>query len=522
MKIVSMILAAVAMVLGLSQCTKEKQPKTMEGEVPITLSVRANNGTRIDVNTGAVAFEYGDVVYVANGGKYVGTLTCNGSGSFAGSLHNPTLNEPLYFYLLGNQATEETLENGISTTCSVVISDQTEKLPVVSLAESDEPFTGSGNYIAYFYNKAALVKFDVTSPSTSPVCLVGMNNKVTVDFTDNSFSFSQEGEGYIMLPAGSGERWAILLPQASMASAEAHTQDFAYTGTCGHIPPIWENDYLTDGIEVNVTTVVPVNGKFTVNANGDQVYFSQGNLQYQASTNTWQFAEHQYDYVGSDNSNISQTYSGWIDLFGWGTSGWDCGNTCYHPWDNRYSIYNNYGYLFGPPGNYNLTGNYANSDWGYYNPIINGGNTTHQWRTLTHEEWAYVFDTRNTSSGIRFARAQVAGVNGVILLPDDWSTSYYSLSFANIGVASFNNNVISSSDWANGLQSHGAVFLPGAGYRRGTSVYFDGTYGYYWSASSYNSSSAYSVGFTTIDTYIDHYIGRCEGHSVRLVQDNNP
>ena len=53
-----------------------------------------------------------------------------------------------------------------------------------------------------------------------------------------------------------------------------------------------------------------INSLFTINADGDQVYFSQGNLQYQASTNTWRFATNQYDYIGSDNSNISQTYSG--------------------------------------------------------------------------------------------------------------------------------------------------------------------------------------------------------------------
>lgn len=46
---------------------------------------------------------------------------------------------------------------------------------------------------------------------------------------------------------------------------------------------------------------------------------SPGNLQYQASTGIWRFAEHQYDYIGSGNENISTSYSGWIDLFGWGT-----------------------------------------------------------------------------------------------------------------------------------------------------------------------------------------------------------
>ena len=48
-------------------------------------------------------------------------------------------------------------------------------------------------------------------------------------------------------------------------------------------------------------------GLFSV-SEGQQVYFSKGNLQYQASTNTWKFAENQYDYVGSANSNISSSY----------------------------------------------------------------------------------------------------------------------------------------------------------------------------------------------------------------------
>ena len=50
-----------------------------------------------------------------------------------------------------------------------------------------------------------------------------------------------------------------------------------------------------------------------------KIAFSLGNLQYNASTNKWRFAENQYDYIGEDNIHISDTYAGWIDLFGWGT-----------------------------------------------------------------------------------------------------------------------------------------------------------------------------------------------------------
>lgn len=61
-----------------------------------------------------------------------------------------------------------------------------------------------------------------------------------------------------------------------------------------------------------------VDGVFSVSPD-KKVKFSQGNLQYQASTNTWRFAEHQWDIIGDGNKNISSIYNGWIDLLGWGT-----------------------------------------------------------------------------------------------------------------------------------------------------------------------------------------------------------
>ena len=258
-----------------------------------------------------------------------------------------------------------------------------------------------------------------------------------------------------------------------------------------------------------------INGKFTINDNGDQVYFSQGNLQYQASTDTWKFADNQYDYVGIDNGNISSTYSGWIDLFGWGTSGWNSGNTYYHPWDSN----NSNGSLYGPPGQYNLTGSYANADWGVYNPISNGGNQSNQWRTLTQPEWNYVFNTRTTTSGIRYAKANVNNVNGVILLPDDWSTNTYSLNSTNSSGASFSSNTLTASQWST-LEQAGAVFLPAAGYRYGTSVYDVDSYGNYWSALYDDSDGAYGVYFNVsiLITNGNCYFYRYGGRSVRLVR----
>ena len=267
-----------------------------------------------------------------------------------------------------------------------------------------------------------------------------------------------------------------------------------------------------------------INGLFSVSAS-QQVYFSRGNLQYQASTDTWKFAENQWDMIGSENSNISENYVGWIDLFGWGTSGYhdsnDPYNVNYQPWSTSTSevnsSYNKYGY--GPSTNMtdpNLTGTSANYDWGVYNPISNGGNTTNQWRTLTNAEWIYVFNTRSTTSGIRYAKANVNNVNGVILLPDDWSNDTYILIYPNNSGASFSRNTITASQW-NILERAGAVFLPAAGYRYGTDVYDVGSRGDYWSASYGDSGFAFCVDFYDGRLLPDYWGSRLFGFSVRLV-----
>ena len=268
-----------------------------------------------------------------------------------------------------------------------------------------------------------------------------------------------------------------------------------------------------------------INGLFSVSGSR-QVYFSRGNLQYQASTNTWRFAEHQYDYIGSANKNISSTYSGWIDLFCWATSGYhdsnDEYNVNYQPWSTSTSTvntsYNYYGY--GPSTNMaspNLTGNSVNYDWGVYNPISNGGNIANQWRVLTNSEWNYVLNTRTTASGIRYAKAKVNNVNGIILLPDDWSSNIFELSNTNTTSASYNSNKISYTQWTTIFESAGAVFLPAAGKRYGKIVHAVGEDAFYWSSThitSYNSSALY---FYDTVLYTNGYF-RYYAMSVRLVR----
>ena len=242
---------------------------------------------------------------------------------------------------------------------------------------------------------------------------------------------------------------------------------------------------------------------FSVSAD-QQVYFSKGNLQYQASTGTWRFAEHQYDIIGSANSNISSTYSGWIDLFGWGTSGFN----------NKYpymttDVNTDYG-----DGNNDIAG--TNYDWGVYNPISNGGNKANLWRTLTSEEWSYLLFTRTTTSGIRYARANVHGVNGIVLLPDNWNSATYAFTNTNTANATF--ETISDANW-NTIEAAGAVFLPTVCWRLGTTTRTDEFD--YWTAtvSTTSTQQAHGLNIRTTTTQISTTFWRKCGFSVRLVSD---
>ena len=296
-----------------------------------------------------------------------------------------------------------------------------------------------------------------------------------------------------------------------------------------HDDSSWGNGYYYGD---QVTFITPGNGEsgdvmegavkglFSVSENY-KVYFSKGNLQYHGSTNTWRFADKQWDCVGGANSNISSSYSGWIDLFGWATSGFYYDGTCHYPWTcsstGGYVAYGNH-YA-------NLDDETGEADWGY-NAISNGGNCIGQWRTLSEEEWKYLVCTRNTASGIRFAKGIVNGVNGVILLPDDWNSSVYGLTNTNNETsASYDDNVISNETWMSVLEPAGAVFLPAAGKREHLGVYHANVEGGYWSSSGssvaggfghHDLAACFEFGSTRLGLNSE---SRCDGYSVRLVHD---
>lgn len=245
--------------------------------------------------------------------------------------------------------------------------------------------------------------------------------------------------------------------------------------------------------------IVVYSDLFSVSATR-KVRFSSGNLQYKASTGTWRFAENQYDYIGENNVNASSGYSGWIDLFGWGTSGYN-GYAPYFKSDQE----SDYCRGSETPD--------SNLDWGVYNAISNGGDKAGVWRTLTESEWTYLLSMR--SSSLR-GLATVNGVAGLLILPDSWTVPS-ELTFT-ASTSSYTTNTYSLAAWSL-LENSGAVFLPAAGWRGKTSARQIGLCGYYWAFSRYGDKQVYAVNFSTSGIDPAWLTSYSAGRSVRLVKN---
>lgn len=257
-------------------------------------------------------------------------------------------------------------------------------------------------------------------------------------------------------------------------------------------------------------------------SNSQQIRFSAGNLQYRRFENTstgemegqWRFADHQYDMIQSGNESIDYYYEGWIDLFGWGTSGWNSGEgIAYEPYATTGTF---------KPGGSNdadLLGSYANSDWGVYNgPNIYYGSAMSGlsvWRTLTDAEWNYLLNDR-PSAASKKALATVVGSQGLILLPESW-TLPEGLNFTAGTASGYSTNVYTAEQWDK-MENAGAIFLPSAGYRNGTSVDNTPSDGYYWSVTHYSGMYSKCIHFSS-STIENTTMTRSRGCAVRLVRN---
>ena len=432
-----------------------------------------------------------------------------------------------------------------------------------AVAENVEVASVSGGQIqaandAVFANQQAIIRFtlkdaaDGTTPLNPTAFAVNDGTSDIATLTSipaSTYAANGDGVLYAAVPGFSGKTITL--------TATVGADTYIYTKPNVTID---NGSYYTLSAEA-VKQASAANRGFSVSAT-QKVIFAPGNLQYNAALGshqcadgttkqgTWRFAEHQWDMVGmgygqtstgfpyyceiggtvtdGDNRQASSSYNGWIDLFGWGTSGWESGAVCYQPWSTSLTNSDYY-----PGGSYtnSLTGAYANADWGVYNEISEDAPGT--WRTLTSDEWEYLFHGRANYAGL-FGLGTVNGVQGTIILPDNWESvkpsgltftpstsnglSWQGDYYRNSNGTNYSDNTYTLEQWEKKMETAGAVFLPAAGGRYGMTVLDAGSGGNYWSSTQYDSDYAYYLDFYPVYLYPQYSYYRSRGYSVRLVQ----
>lgn len=519
------MLLAFAMLFGMTQCKKRVETvNTNSGNmIHFTVNVGKDRHEIIPNEDGYVPVRYlvGDEIYVGNGSKYIGTLTCTvasdadgNNASFEGDILQPNTDDQLHFYFAGGLTPSETLEVGTTTDFTVDISDQASKLPVLSY--TSVAYNDINNVDITLRNQCALVEFKLDNATSWTVKVCNMLSVAKIDFANPGITPTGDVDAITLYRTeqSSRNKWAILLPGSSRVAIARVTYGFLdneyYYYDMEDMDVIEANDYFygSNAKQINNSGAQSTKSLFVVSDNGNVVQFAPGNLQYQASTQTWRFAQNQWDYVGGtvkgdvtygnvyetiggvpntqcNNKFIASDYEGWIDLFGWGT--WGDGKSPY-------------------------ISTTTSSDYSWstdFNVTLDGYS---DWRTLTAKEWKTLSSHANGS--VKIGRGQIHDVRGAIILPDKCSGTYGNGSWT----------VLSDEDW-NTYAAMGAVFLPAAGMRNGTNVLASnqvstGTNGYYWSKTpSGNNNACYvSVGPGKTDlTITDTGMYRYYGSSVRLV-----
>lgn len=277
-----------------------------------------------------------------------------------------------------------------------------------------------------------------------------------------------------------------------------------------------------------------------------RVEIAKGNLMYIISLNKWEIMEEQYFEVEHKPENVGDGY--WrrdtVSLFGWATSGNPLSGDRYMPTETS---------LFGYYCDYGNLGQPDAGDWGIGSVCEWGQNVVDDqgrggWRTLTDDEWYYLFFERETGVTIysprsghniencRFVQATLLtdgtgrdsidyDLTGYLLfpdgfvMPDDLGTDVI-WDEANNTWTRYGTKC-TTEGWRK-LEEAGCVFLPAAGRRLHAEVmdtYGEASLGYYWTSTATSATNAYCLRFdsSTLNARYDYV--RYEGLSVRLVRD---
>lgn len=146
------------------------------------------------------------------------------------------------------------------------------------------------------------------------------------------------------------------------------------------------------------------------------------------------------------------------------------------------------------------------------------------WHVLTKSEWTYLLVTRDAGLAAADQRngiGTVAGVHGLIIIPDNWIQPAGVPAFkAGAADEGWGTNSYDATQWA-AMADAGAVFLPAAGYStNGTTATDAGEDGPYWSSTEDESNTAngYAIQFQNSVIHDQQSKAKTMYYSVRLAQ----
>ena len=198
---------------------------------------------------------------------------------------------------------------------------------------------------------------------------------------------------------------------------------------------VFENSASVDTMHFDPVVTVEsalLSGEFTVDANGTKIRFTRGNLYWSGSG--WELENEQYSFPQCDYYQENH-----VNLLFWTSSA-----------QNSYAEENSE--IYGENSKLFCDG----SDADHMLNIYDQGKLF----VLSYEQWDHLL-SRDQS----FALAQVCGMNGLLLFPDDGGGIQDLPDYITVGENNgFPEDDINYDTWKS-LESSGVVFLPAAGYR---------------------------------------------------------
>ena len=278
------------------------------------------------------------------------------------------------------------------------------------------------------------------------------------------------------------------------------------------------------------TEAAPI-GRFTVNANGDQVGFAPGNLQCTVQS---ALAVDSYVYIGTDWRFTGHQWDYYLSPF-------EVGNYISHfCWVGKSATYDSFGLCSSSEANApayfgSVDNEPLKTDWGNIPGIVSTCGSG--WFTLSSAEWTYILSSRITGvtlngvSNARFTGAIINNdstpVNGILIFPDGFNGGGVSgISWGTINPSIYPdssspfayNTVVNTDAFKTLENSYGVVFIPAAGWRAGNSYGASSEWGFVWCESSSSSTHGKKISFSVWAVKTEDEDMRRGGLIVRLAK----